>query len=290
MVSREQEAKMLEETRLLVDLFLKTQESDIDLEKRTGISSSTVGRRLTNKKRIIQVYGYKIGEEIYNQVMGIRKNNLQKGKKIGGQKSMLNNVYVKDENGKFSGSTKLRVDVIYDDELLQKHFLFHLALTFKAKPKTIADLFQIDEKKLLEDLIGVSMGGYNSLLNLIYHDNTDQELVKQNIISYYRELLYAVSKKDNEEKIRLINMVSDEKASLVKKSLEGGIVNTASLTDEDVEVLFRYQIKYALSVTEVANTFGLDAKIYEMRISSLKALEEEKNTLDSISDFPGGRK
>ncbi|MBQ7031823.1 MAG: hypothetical protein IJN13_05650 [Bacilli bacterium] len=290
MVSREQEAKMLEETRLLVDLFLKTQESDIDLEKRTGISSSTVGRRLTNKKRIIQVYGYKIGEEIYNQVMGIRKNNLQKGKKIGGQKSMLNNVYVKDENGKFSGSTKLRVDVIYDDELLQKHFLFHLALTFKAKPKTIADLFQIDEKKLLEDLIGVSMGGYNSLLNLIYHDNSDQELVKQNIISYYRELLYAISKKDNEEKIRLINMVSDEKASLVKKSLEDGTVNTASLTDEDVEVLFRYQIKYALSVTEVANTFGLDAKIYEMRISSLKALEEEKNALDSISDFPGGRK
>jgi len=289
MVSREQEAKMLEETKLLVDLFLKTQESDIDLEKRTGISSSTVGRRLTNKKRIIQVYGYKIGEEIYNQVMGIRKNNLQKGKKIGGQKSMLNNVYVKDENGKFSGSTKLRVDVIYDDELLQKHFLFHLALTFKAKPKTIADLFQIDEKKLLEDLIGVSMGGYNSLLNLIYHDNSDQELVKQNIISYYRELLYAISKKDNEEKIRLINMVSDEKASLVKKSLEDGTVNTASLTDEDVEVLFRYQIKYALSVTEVANTFGLDAKIYEMRISSLKALEE-KNTLDSISDFPGGRK
>lgn len=290
MVSREQEAKMLEETKLLVDLFLKTQESDIDLEKRTGISSSTVGRRLTNKKRIIQVYGYKIGEEIYNQVMGIRKNNLQKGKKIGGQKSMLNNVYVKDENGKFSGSTKLRVDVIYDDELLQKHFLFHLALTFKAKPKTIADLFQIDEKKLLEDLIGVSMGGYNSLLNLIYHDNSDQELVKQNIISYYRELLYAISKKDNEEKIRLINMVSDEKASLVKKSLEDGTVNTASLTDEDVEVLFRYQIKYALSVTEVANTFGLDAKIYEMRISSLKALEEEKNALDSISDFPGGRK
>ena len=290
MVSREQEAKMLEETKLLVDLFLKTQESDIDLEKRTGISSSTVGRRLTNKKRIIQVYGYKIGEEIYNQVMGIRKNNLQKGKKIGGQKSMLNNVYVKDENGKFSGSTKLRVDVIYDDELLQKHFLFHLALTFKAKPKTIADLFQIDEKKLLEDLIGVSMGGYNSLLNLIYHDNSDQELVKQNIISYYRELLYAISKKDNEEKIRLINMVSDEKASLVKKSLEDGTVNTASLTDEDVEVLFRYQIKYALSVTEVANTFGLDAKIYEMRISSLKALEEENYALDSISDFPGGRK
>lgn len=290
MVSREQEAKMLEETKLLVDLFLKTQESDIDLEKRTGISSSTVGRRLTNKKRIIQVYGYKIGEEIYNQVMGIRKNNLQKGKKIGGQKSMLNNVYVKDENGKFSGSTKLRVDIIYDDELLQKHFLFHLALTFKAKPKTIADLFQIDEKKLLEDLIGVSMGGYNSLLNLIYHDNSDQELVKQNIISYYRELLYAISKKDNEEKIRLINMVSDEKASLVKKALEDGTVNTASLTDEEVEVLFRYQIKYALSVTEVANTFGLDAKIYEMRISSLKALEEEKNTLDSISDYPGGRK
>lgn len=290
MVSREQEAKMLEETKLLVDLFLKTQESDIDLEKRTGISSSTVGRRLTNKKRIIQVYGYKIGEEIYNQVMGIRKNNLQKGKKIGGQKSMLNNVYVKDKNGKFSGSTKLRIDVIYDDELLQKHFLFHLALTFKAKPKTIADLFQIDEKKLLEDLIGVSMGGYNSLLNLIYHDNSDQELVKQNIISYYRELLYAISKKENEEKIRLINMVSDEKASLVKKSLEDGTVNTASLTDEEVEVLFRYQIKYALSVTEVANTFGLDAKIYEMRISSLKALEEEKNALDSISDFPGGRK
>ena len=290
MVSSEQEAKMLEETRLLVDLFLKTQESDIALEKRTGISSSTVGRRLTNKKRIINVYGSDIGTSLYEQIMEIRKNNLQKGKKIGGQKSMLNNVYVKDENGKFSGSTKLRLDVIYDGELLQQHFLFHLALTFRAKPKTLADLFQLDEKKLLEDLIGVSLGGYNSLLYLLYHDNTDQDLVKQNIISYYRDLLNAISKKDNEEKARLINLVSDEKASLVKKSLEEGKTNISNLTDDEIEILFRYQIKYVLSVTEVANTFGIDAKIYEMRIVSLNLLAEDKNALEIISDLPSGRK
>lgn len=288
MVSSEQEAKMLEQTHLLVELFLKTQESDIALEKRTGIPSSTVGRRLTNKKRIVDVYGFEIGQEIYAKIMEIRKNNLQKGKKIGGQKSMLNNVYVKDELGKFSGSTKLRLDVIYDDELLLKHFLFHLALTFRAKPKTIAGLFQLDEKKLLEDLISVSMSGYNSLLYLLYHDNSDQDLAKQNIISYYRELLNAISKQNNAEKYRLINLISDEKIATIKKSLEEGKTSIETLDSKDIEELLKYQLKYALSVNELANTFGIDANIYEVKISEfLKQVDDREKYKGILSDVPG---
>lgn len=292
-VSREQELKMIEETRLLVNLFLTTQESDIDLEKRTGISSSTVGRRLTNEKRIREAFGEK-GDKIYEQIMAIRKNNLQKGKKIGGQKSMLNNVYTKSENGKFSGSTKLRLDVIYDSELLQNHFLFHMALTFRAKPATLAELFQLDEKKLLETLIGVSLGGYNSLLYLLYHDNTDQDLVKQNIISYYRDLINAESSKDMVTKKSLIDMVSDEKVAEIKKQIEEDNKSIIELTNEELESLLNYQLKYTLSINELANTFGIDASIYQKRveilIQSLPELKERYILLTGGDDRnPGGR-
>ena len=39
MVSKVQNEKILEETKMLVNLFLETNESDIELSKRTGISS-----------------------------------------------------------------------------------------------------------------------------------------------------------------------------------------------------------------------------------------------------------
>lgn len=289
MVSKEQEKKMIEETIKLVNLFLQTNASDIELEKLTGISSSTVGRRLTNKQRILAAFPFS-GEDVYKEIMLRRKNNLHKAKVLGGQTSMINNIYLKDEIGKFVGSHKLRLDVFYDDADKQMMFLLHLALTFRLKPSSISDLFQIDEKELLEKLVIISGNAYNSLLFLIYHETFDQNVAKTNVVSYYRDLLNAKRKKDDATQKELLNKVTDALASEIiasKKSLE-------DFTLDELEVLLRYQLKYTLSIIDLANTFNIDAKIYEERVPFILEhnpdLKERYEFIISFNLSSGGRK
>ena len=80
--------------------------SDIELAavlKSNGVdtSSSTVGRDLVGSiaKTIIS-------EQEYEQILLLRRQNLLNGKQKGGQNYALNNVFLKDENGKFMGSSK----------------------------------------------------------------------------------------------------------------------------------------------------------------------------------------
>lgn len=260
MVSSEQKLKIVKETKLLVELFLKTKHSDTELAKITGISSSTVGRRLTNKERIAEAFT-RNGEEIYKTVMSLRKKNLLRGKIIGGQASMLNNVYTNKE-GDFIENTKLRLDIIYDDLKMQMKFLFHLALTFKAKPELLASLFQIDEKEILTQLILVSGKAYSSLLYLLYHDNTNQEVARNNIITFYKDLLNAIRKRDVVTKKDLIESITDNKVSkILKKDID---IN--NMTDEEIFSILNYQLKYSLDITNLVNTLKINGLTYQKRV------------------------
>ena len=69
--------KMIKETRQLVNLFLRTNKSDIELSRMTGISSSTVGRRLTNEFGILKAFPER-GAEIYELIKENRQKNLQR--------------------------------------------------------------------------------------------------------------------------------------------------------------------------------------------------------------------
>ena len=131
--------QVLRETKLLVRLFLKTNASDEELSKMTGISSSTVGRRLTNRDIILSCFPAN-GERLFEIVREKRKYNRERGKVIGNQTSVLNN---------FNGTPKLRLDVIYKDERKQLKFLSHLVLTFRAKLPLISELFGFEERKFL---------------------------------------------------------------------------------------------------------------------------------------------
>ena len=118
----DKQKEIMEETVMLVNLFLETNESDILLGERTGISSSTVGRRLTNRDTILKCFPDN-GERLYEIIKEKRKNNLQRGKIIGSQASKLNNLEFMND------TPKLRLDVLYRDERKQTWLLSQLALT-----------------------------------------------------------------------------------------------------------------------------------------------------------------
>ena len=100
---KEKELKMLR----VASLFLKENLSDEEIARETGISSSSVGRYLTDT-RLIHLLS-KIGKdglETFNYIQNKRQENLLAAKKKGGNNFAKNNVAEKDELGKFTGSRR----------------------------------------------------------------------------------------------------------------------------------------------------------------------------------------
>ena len=100
---KERELKMLR----VASLFLKGNLSDEEIARETGISSSSVGRYLTDTRLIplLSKIG-KDGLETFNYIQHRRRENLLEAKKKGGLNFAKNNVAEKDELGKFTGSRR----------------------------------------------------------------------------------------------------------------------------------------------------------------------------------------
>lgn len=108
MINEEQKLKIKERILVTLKIFYENEGkiSDEVLARLVSIagietSSSTVGRDLTSNK--IKNY---IGEEEYNNIQKMRKENKLLGTIKGGKKSSTINIIFKDENGHFTGSKK----------------------------------------------------------------------------------------------------------------------------------------------------------------------------------------
>lgn len=300
-IKLENQLKRINETVLLCTEFLLTNASDIDLGNKTGISSSTVGRRLTNQVYIYKSYdmvvenlknaGFKEEQipkkatELFELIQTKRHENLLRGKALGGQTTLLNHVYLKDETSKFQGVTKLSLSAFYTDPTKQYKFLIHSALYFRLHLDTLSVLFQIEEKELLENILRIGSGNYDALKTLLYHDNRSQEDARNEFVNYYRELLEAVRHKNIEEKKRLITLISDEKAINLRKKIQEDkkISNHIYLSEEDIEILIRYQLKYSLTVKDIAYIFDINRSNLQKRIA--KFLEDKidlKNQYENL--------
>lgn len=253
----ERQKKIQEETLYLIKIFLQTNESDIELEKRTGISSSTVGRRLTNKAVILQCFS-KDGEKIYELIKEKRRKNLERGKILGGQATLLKNANSKE-------SLKLRSDILYSDREKQIKFLTHLFLTFRVKLPLITELFDVSEKEILNDLIKYNPDIYPSILYLFYQDETDQKLAKERVINYYQNLVNSLIKKDKAGINILLREISDSKIVECKKKIN----MEKNIIDEDIMTILMYQLKYGLSNYIIGEKFGFDSVNYANRVRNI---------------------
>lgn len=277
----ENQLKRIEETVLLCTKFLLTNASDIELSNMTLISSSTVGRRLTNKGNVIQAYDAvkknlleaswseeeipKDGIELFELIAKKRQENLLRGKSLGGQTTLLNHVYNKGADGKFEGSTKIELSVIYKEIENQYKFMVHAALTFRLHLDTLSNLLQIDENELLENMIRLVPNSYNAITYLLYHDVNEQTIARQEFLSYYRELLNAIRTKDIEEKKRLISIVTDFNVAQIRKKHQLG----DPLSEQEIEAILKYQIKYALTQEEISLMFDINRANYSKRVEKI---------------------
>lgn len=284
-VSKEQHAKMIEETITLVDLFLKTNLSDIELSKITGISSSTVGRRLSNKSIIEEAYPEK-GTKIFEEIAFLRQENKKQGKIIGGQISLMQRQKYNREN--ISDVPQLRFNIFFKNPDAEMLFIFHMALTFKTELPTLADLLQIPEKDLERQMTEVKPDSAYYFYNMANY-RFDQEEAKIRFVRYYQELLIELKRGKKEMLHELLMAVTDNKAeSIIKNRQPGTIIN-----DNDLMSILIYQLKYFISCEETSRIFGIKFRNYQDRINQLLELNPELNRqydfLMSYYDYKKGR-
>ena len=235
MISSKQEDKIIYEINLLVDLFLKTNASDLELSERTGISSSTVQRRLTDKERIVRIYPN--GEELFNKISIQRKNNRENGKERGAQYSKLNN----GNYNTFSNS-KLKLNMFCKNKDEEMDLMFKIAIKYRLHLDTIISLFPYEVNEINEYKDNYM---YKKALDYLFmYDKTNQEIAKTDFLEYYKNLL-------NVKK-------TDELNSLV--------ASLSKVEEENYKDILNYQIKYALNNNEVINKFGIDKDEYNKNI------------------------
>ena len=108
MISKEQEERFNKETILLVSNLILNKLTIKELSELTGISSSTVQRRLNDENRIKNAYsGLKKTtteiEEIINEIKRILEINKENGLSNGGKTSQERYEMLRDEEGHYNG-------------------------------------------------------------------------------------------------------------------------------------------------------------------------------------------
>lgn len=108
MISNEQEEKFNNETYVLVNNFILNKTTIKQLSELTGISKSTIQRRLNDENRIRNVYSV-LGktsaeiDEIISEIKRIMELNKEIGLSNGGKTSQQRYEMLRDEEGHYKG-------------------------------------------------------------------------------------------------------------------------------------------------------------------------------------------
>ena len=78
-----------------------------EISEITGISKSSVQRYLNDKETIEKLFS----KDFYNKIQESLKENIRQARSIGGINSTKNNIYLKDEKGKFIGIKQKRIEL-----------------------------------------------------------------------------------------------------------------------------------------------------------------------------------
>ena len=104
MLSKNQE-EIINKIKIVVDNFLRDKKTISEIEKETGISSSSIQRYLNDEENIREIYGID-ADFIIEEIQRRLKQNKEKGLSKGGINFAKNNISTKDELGHFTGSVR----------------------------------------------------------------------------------------------------------------------------------------------------------------------------------------
>ena len=149
----------------------------------------------------------------------------------------------------------------------RRKFIINCPLTFGLRLETLADILGENKEKIYGELLYATDYMYSSLLTLFELGMNVQEDAKKEFIEFFNELVEANKKKDKEKIIELLNVISDKDAMSVIKKRKNGVNR---LSEEDVLIILKYQLKYLLSTAKIEKIFQVHHSSYIPRVQSLR--------------------
>lgn len=149
----------------------------------------------------------------------------------------------------------------------RRKFIINCSLTFGLRLETLADILGENKEKIYGELLYATDYMHSSLLALFELGMNVQEDDKKEFIEFFNELVEANKKKDKEKIIELLNVISDKDAMNVIKKRQNGVNR---LSEEDVLIILKYQLKYLLSTAKIETIFQVHHSSYIPRVQSLR--------------------
>ncbi len=204
--------------------------------------------------------------------------------------SMLRQTKIVLQKHSLSNITNMqRVDMnvlckMYPSEDMRYRFIARCALTFGLRSEALSELFGIDKKEIEEKTLRYHGEKYTHIVLLYRHGMKEQNKAKREFMNYFGRLYQAClnSSKDKQAIVDILGELSDKKVKLVLEKR----MNNKTLTDEDIAVLAKYQVKYMMGPSELARTFGLERNSYSRRVRNLEEKYPELvSEFDYLCDF-----
>lgn len=149
----------------------------------------------------------------------------------------------------------------------RRKFIINCSLTFGLRLETLAEILGENKEKIYGELLYATDYMHSSLLALFELGMNVQEDAKKEFIEFFNELVEANKKKDKEKIIELLNVISDKDAMSVIKKRKNGVNR---LSEEDVLIILKYQLKYLLSTAKIETIFQVHHSSYIPRVQSLR--------------------
>ena len=172
---------------------------------------------------------------------------------------------------------------LFPSERKRITFFSACALTFGINLDNLSDVLNFNKEEFRREMFSKPNPYYESLCALEHHGVKRQDIARQEFENYLQKLI-KVSSTNNEKRIKdILCEVSDKKA---KELIEQKDLSLVKLTDEELIVILKFQLKYLLPVKQVAEIFAIGKKAYASRIRKLSSEYQYLITdFDSLCDY-----
>ena len=161
-------------------------------------------------------------------------------------------------------------------------FLSECALTFQLSLDTLEEILGIDKNELYDKMIKNNIR-FNMYLRMMFdHYSESQDVAKSKFYLFFKELCEAVIAKDKDKQTKVLSEIYDTEINEFRKKHKPGMI----ISENEMVALIKYQIKYSLTVTRMAELFGLRKETYMAKASEiLPKYPDLKSKYDFLSAF-----
>ena len=259
--------RIIEEYKLLV----LNNKSVPEIAAIMSITENTVYRDITNRLRDLNKTAPEIitDDMVRRSLETLRKHSSRKWQSYVMKDEFVKESHISEYLTKFFPSEEKRMI-----------FIRKCIFTFGLRLPCVAKILQTDEEMAKKLVLENSKDLYEPLMRVFNHSLIYEEEAMSNFVYYFSRLVWTVKNKPRKY-ISQVLMDLEDKAIKCRLDKVNG-----HLTDEQIILILKYQLKYLYSTTYISEKFSIKHKTYADRVRNLKdKIPRLVSYFDSLSDF-----